>query len=656
MNPWNDQTEWLETDGLGGFASGTVGGIRTRRYHGLLLTAAAPPDKRVMLVNGLEAFVTTAAGTFPLSSQRYGGQTVAPEGFRLIEGFSSEPWPTWQFRLPDGTRIEQQLFARHGSPAVGFSWRAIEAPSFVRLSVRPLLSGRDYHSLHHENGNFRFAGVVSDETVTWQAYPSMPEVTARFNGTYRFDPVWYRNFFYQEEWLRGFDASEDLASPCSIDWNLSANAAVLILSANTPGNAVSGATATGAFFGMQAAERDRRARFPSPLHRAADQYLVKRGHGRTIIAGYPWFGDWGRDSFVALRGLCLTCERFDEARQILVDWSAFVSEGMLPNRFPDGGAPQEYNSVDAALWYVIAVHEFLKTAEQRNHRVGAKDRETLLAAVSAILSGYAKGTRFGIRVDRDGLLAAGQPGVQLTWMDAKIDDWVVTPRTGKPVEVQALWLNALYLASNHDSRWEQLCAIGCASFRERFWNLEGNSLFDVIDCDHIHGRTDATFRPNQIFAVGGLPLVLLDMKQARAMVDELERRLWTPMGLRSLAPDQAGYVPQYFGGPSQRDAAYHQGTVWPWLAGPFIEAWVRVRGGTGRAKREARDLLLAPLLRHLQTAGLGHVSEIADGNSPHMPRGCPFQAWSVGELLRIQSALNEPESDQVSNRMHLVRI
>jgi predicted glycogen debranching enzyme len=303
---------------------------------------------------------------------------------------------------------------------------------------------------------------------------------------------------------------------------------------------------------------------------------------------------------------------------------------MLPNRFSDRGEPPEYNSVDAALWYVIAVHELLARAE-----VEPAAHARLTDAVAAILDGYARGTRHGIHLDDDGLLAAGAPGLQLTWMDAKVGDRVITPRIGKPVEVQALWLNALHLGGAGSARWAPVLARGRATFAARFWNAATGCLHDVVDVDHRPGVVDATIRPNQILAVGGLPLALLDEERARAVVDVVEARLWTPLGLRSLAPGEPGYVPHYEGGVAERDGAYHQGTAWPWLLGPFVDAWLRVHGDTPARRQEARARFLAPLLAHLDEAGLGHVSEIADAEPPHTPRGCPFQAWSVGEALRI---------------------
>jgi predicted glycogen debranching enzyme len=401
-------------------------------------------------------------------------------------------------------------------------------------------------------------------------------------------------------------------------------------------------SAEAALESLRSAERARRARFADRLDRAADAYLVRRGAGQTIVAGYPWFTDWGRDTFIALRGLCLATGRLDEAGSILVEWAGAVSEGMLPNLFPDGEVQPEFNSVDASLWYLVAVHEYFQARSAAGRRVAGAERRRLQEAFGAILSGYARGTRYGIRADADGLLSAGVPGVQLTWMDAKVGDWVVTPRIGKPVEVQALWINTLKIADGFTDAFRDLLQRATDSFARRFWNEKDGFLYDVVDPDHRAGAVDATFRPNQIFAVGGLPFPLLEGKRARRVVDAVERRLCTPLGLRTLPQDDPEYHPHYAGGVWQRDGAYHQGTVWPYLAGAFVEAWVRVRGGSQEARQEARARFLAPLLAHLDEAGLGHVSEVADGDAPHTPGGCPFQAWSVGETLRIDRVILAP--------------
>ena len=660
--------EWLEADGFGGFASGTVSGIRTRRYHALLLAATTPPTGRVVLVNGLDARVTTSAGVFDLTSQRYSPDVIHPDGFKRIESFTCDPWPRWVYRLEDRaqTRIEHEVFAAPGSPAIVCTWRvAAGSADGVHLTVRPLLSGRDTHALHHENPDFRFNAKVSDAKVRWTPYPSIPPIVAQANAVYRHHPLWYRNFLYTEEQARGLGHIEDLASPGTFEWNLARGEAVLILapelawatdaiaasgaaSVRRPGGLPDFVAARSAWTGgadlpaaAESIRAERRARakaLPSRLDRAADAYLVRRGDGMTIVAGYPWFTDWGRDTFIALRGLCLATGRLDDARRILVEWAGAVSEGMLPNRFAEAGDAPEFNSVDASLWYVIAVHDYLRAAAGARRRVPTAERTRLIAAVKAIVAGYAAGTRYRIRMDSDGLLSAGEPGVQLTWMDAKVGDRVVTPRIGKPVEVQALWLNALRIASQFSPEWAEAWERGCAAFEARFWNEASGSLYDVVDVDHVPGTVDASFRPNQVFAVG-LPYAVLSGDRARRVVDAVEAKLLTPLGLRSLAPGEPNYAPHYQGDALERDGTYHQGTVWPWLMGAFVEAWVRVRGNTPEAKEGARERFLAPLLDHLDSVGLGHISEIADAEPPHTPRGCPFQAWSVGEALRIERVI-----------------
>jgi predicted glycogen debranching enzyme len=634
--------EWLEADGLGGFASGTASGIRTRRYHALLLTARNPPTGRMVLVNGFDAFVETAAGRFAISSQAYAPELVHPDGASRIDGFEHEPWPRWTFTLPDGTRLSQEVLVPKDASVTAVVWKLLSGSGPVSLEVRPFLSGRDYHSLHHENAAFRFeASEAPDRTIRFEPYPSVPAVLVRTNGAFFPARDWYRGFVYAEEKARGLDFSEDLASPAIFRFDLSGEA-ILLLATEGHETVLGSGSAEAAFASIRQRERERRIRFADRLERAADAYLVRRGSGRTIVAGYPWFTDWGRDTFIALRGLCLATGRLPEAEGILVEWAGAVSEGMLPNYFPDAGAEPEFNSVDASLWYVVAVYEWLETMAAAGRKASRASVATMRSAVEAILDGYARGTRFGIRADADGLLAAGETGMQLTWMDAKVGGWVVTPRIGKPVEVQALWLNALWAATAFSDRWRELHDRGLAAFHDRFWNEAAGCLYDVVDTDHRPGEADAAFRPNQIFAVGGLPFPILEGERARRVVDAVEASLATPLGLRSLSPSDPAYVGCYQGGPRERDGAYHQGTVWPFLAGAFVDAWVRVRGGTAEARQEARRRFLEPLMAHLDEAGLGHVSEIADGDAPHIPRGCPFQAWSLGELLHIDRVILAP--------------
>jgi predicted glycogen debranching enzyme len=635
LSPDKQKSEWLEANGLGGFASGTVSGIRTRRYQALLLAATTPPAGRMVLVNGFDADVEIGGTRYALSTQCYSPGVNHPDGITRLENFELEPWPTWTYAVPGGKVLHEVFVPRETATVVlRWSWKG-ETTVPPHLHIRPFFSGRDFHGTHHANAAFGFTPLYLAEGQRWHFYDGVPEVTARTNGTYYHEPCWYGNFLYEEELARGLDAIEDLAAPGRYEFDLATGSAVLVFSAEGLGLPLSASSSPVDLVNQLAqAERDRRASFASPHLRSADAYLVQRGSGKTIIAGYPWFGDWGRDTFISMRGLCLATGRLAEARDILIAWAATVSQGMLPNRFPDTGDVPEYNSVDASLWYIIVVHEFLEAA--RGNAALLEGEKTLLATVQAILQGYLHGTRYGIRCDSDALLACGVPGMQLTWMDAKVGEWVVTPRVGKPVEVQALWLNALGLTTRRDPSWRSLFEQGCASFRDRFWNESRGCLYDVVDVDHQSGTTDDRLRPNQLFAVGGLPLALIEGERAMRIVQVAEEQLWTPMGPRSLAPGEKDYAPHYGGSPLERDGAYHQGTVWPWLAGAFVEAWVRVHGGTADAKAKARALFLEPKLARLDLAGLHHIPEIADAESPHTDRGCPFQAWSVGEFLRLE--------------------
>jgi predicted glycogen debranching enzyme len=630
------QREWLEADGLGGFASGTATLVRTRRYQALLLAAATPPTGRQVLVNGFDAWLQTPQGRFDLSVQAYAPGIGAGDGLHQLESFQANPWPTWIFSCPGGIRVQLEIFVAAGQPLTCLSWRLLTPGTGIRLYVRPFLSGRDYHALHKCNPTFCFDAEQSVGRVAWKPYPDVVGVVALGNGDYRHGPLWYYNFRYEAERLRGLDCDEDLAAPGVFEWCLDTEEAVLLLTTQTHVDAIPGAASPALCLEtLRAHEYARRQSLGSGLDVAAEAYLAQRHSaaapdGKTVIAGYPWFADWGRDTFIALRGLCLARGRLDTARDILLAWAATVSEGMLPNRFPDQGNAPEFNAVDASLWFVVAVRETLQAGA-----VSPSETQILRNAVDAILTGYAQGTRYGIRADADGLLACGEAGVQLTWMDAKVGDWVVTPRIGKPVEVQALWLNALDYASSWQPRWRARFDAGLAAFEAKFWNADRGCLFDVVDVDHQPGHNDPALRPNQIFAVGGLPLAVLSGPRARQVVDAVERHLWTPAGLRSLAPGESGYAPRYVGGVRERDASYHQGTVWPWLAGAFVEGWLRTHGDDTATRQHARERFLAPLLARLDIAGVGHLSEIADGDAPHTARGCPFQAWSMGELLRL---------------------
>ena len=635
----SETREWLEADGLGGFASSTTSGIRTRRYHALLLTATNPPAGRTALVNGFDAWIQHNGTKIWLSAQRYAPDVVGKNEF--LRRFQFQPWPQWSYRLALDLWLDHEIFVPHGQSMVVISWRLSgRVDGAWALTVKPFLSGRDYHSTHHQNDVFRFEPTIEADSVKWQPYNGIPGIVCRSRASYHHDPQWYRNFLYTQEQERGLDFLEDLAAPGELIWQLDSRNREAILALQAEGfSEVDKNSLEDWVAELRRSERERRTKKADLIQRSAETYFVRRGTGKSIIAGYPWFADWGRDTFISIRGLGIASGELEVARDILLEWANHVSEGMLPNRFPDQGAVPEYNSVDASLWFIIAAGDLLDVASAHPGLVDDSGEQKLKAAIDAILSGYQKGTRFGIHQDEDGLLAAGVPGVQLTWMDAKVDGKVITPRVGKPVEVQALWINALAVGKKFSRQWEKIFEKARQAFESRFWNEARQQLFDVVDADHQAGATDPATRPNQIFAVGGLPLAVLSGPRARQVVDRVETELWTPSGLRSLAQHEPGFVPHYTGGPRDRDSAYHQGTVWPWLAGPFMEAWVRVRGNTPEAKQEARARYFEPIRSLMTTAGLNHLPEITDAVEPFTPRGCPFQAWSLGELLRLDRLL-----------------
>lgn len=627
--------EWLETNGRGGYASGTVAGANTRRYHALLLIARNPPVDRVALVNHLEEWVEAGGHTFPLSTNLYEG-AVHPEGYRHCEGFFALPWPTWRYGAY-GIRIERELFCPHGRDMVVVRWRlADDAPSAIVLRVRPMLSGRDYHTTHHENTGVHTQADIGEGQVTWHPYDGVPQVHALHSGQYRHQPDWYRAVQYPVERERGLDHVEDWWSPG--EW----------LFTLTPGTVADLVFTTEGLSSLDVAqvmaeERSRRAgpseclttddRLARRLWTATGTYLSKRGDRQTVIAGYPWFADWGRDTFMALPGLCLVTGRYDIAKQVIEAFASQLSEGMVPNRFPDVGEQPEYNTIDASLWFVHAVDRY-----RHYSRDQAGVRLMAWPAVKQIVEGYRRGTRFGIHMDADGLITGGAEGAQLTWMDAKVGDWVVTPRQGKPVEIQALWVRALAVATelaeqfgepDYAAQCRKDRARAVESFRARFWYPTGGYLFDVVD-----GPTgdDASLRPNQIYALA-LDDQLVSESQAKRVLQVVKERLLTPVGLRTLAPEDVRFCASYAGGLSDRDGAYHQGTVWPFLLGPFVTAWVKTHGDGAAVRHEARTFLEG-LLDHLDEACLGQVSEIFDGQAPYLPRGCFAQAWSVAEPLR----------------------
>lgn len=627
--------EWLETNGRGGFASGTVAGPNTRRYHALLLMARRPPVDRVVLVNHLEEWIEVEGSRVPLSSTLYPG-TVHPDGYRFCTGFTTDPWPTWTYEMA-GVRMTREIVCIRGRDLVVVRWRVVVGPRReVSLRVRPMLSGRDYHATHHANKALQSDVHAEKGRVSWRPYPDLPTIYAHHGGEYTHQPEWFYRVQFPVEQARGLDAEEDWWSPGEFRYDLN-DAGHAWLTFTT--EAVDALEMPDLLEG----EQRRRERIASDapagddlvkrLWQATDAFISKRGTQQTVIAGYPWFTDWGRDTFISLPGLCLVMGRYDIARQVLQAFAAHVSQGMIPNRFPDAGEQPEYNTIDASLWYVHAVDRYFSYSKDEEFV-----RRVAWPAVKQIIEGYRTGTRYGIKMDADGLIVGGVPGVQLTWMDAKVGEWVVTPRRGKPVEIQALWVRTLEIGGALGARFgEPEFAARCrrdrtlatSSFRSRFWYEEGGYLYDVIDGEE---GEDASLRPNQIYAVA-LTDGLLTKEQKRRVVHLVQEHLLTPVGLRTLAADHPQYRARYEGGVVERDGAYHQGTVWPFLLGPFITAWVKVHRNSEATIRQGRTLLRG-LERSLEESCLGQVSEIFDGDPPHLPRGCMAQAWSVAEPLR----------------------
>jgi predicted glycogen debranching enzyme len=661
--------EWLETNGIGGFACSTILGLNTRRYHALLTAATKPPVGRVVLLSKVEETLMLGDRHFELSANRY-KDTIHPRGYEYLASFRLDPFPVFQYRCGD-VQVEKTVFLVHGENTVVIQY---ELTGELRgractLEVRPLVAFRDYHGTTHANDAIR-RDVVVQRDVAAQAgmaiitpYPGLPSLYFAHNAE-SIDPAgfWFYNFEYEREQERGLDSLEDLYSPFSVRFDLAESSPAAIVAST-----LQHASAQLSQLVPQLREREIRRRtriaraspsedpFATLLTIAADQFIVARGDRKSVIAGYPWFGDWGRDTMISLPGLTLVTGRYDDARNILRAFARSIDRGMLPNRFPDAGEAPEYNTVDATLWMFHAVHEFLRYARDYDFI-----RAELYHPLVDIIAWHERGTRYGIHLDSDGLLQAGEPGVQLTWMDARVMDArvtdaagggrPVTPRQGKPVEIQALWHNALrvmaHLASvfgdpSASARYDALAERARERFLEVFWNDATGCLYDVVTggggpdasgAPDASGTSDASIRPNQIFAVS-LPYPLLTSEQALRVIDVVEWELLTPYGLRTLSPRDPKYRGRYDGDPSSRDGAYHQGTVWPWLLGSFLTAYVKVHGGTEEARSRA-DHFLDPLRAHLLEAGLGQISEVFDGDFPHRPGGCFAQAWSVAEVFR----------------------
>jgi predicted glycogen debranching enzyme len=644
-----EQREWLVTNGIGGFASGTVAGSATRRYHGLLVAALKPPAGRTLLVGGLDEIVNVEGIAYPLATHRWVSGVVAPQGYLAIQSFRLEGLiPVWTYQAGKA-QIEKRICMRHGENTTFVQYTLLDSPSPVALELKALVSYRDFHSATHA-GDWRMRVDRIEDGVRVTAYVGAVPVYLRCAGAgCQPQHTWYRDFFFCRENERSLDDREDQLFAADFQAQLEAGRSLTMVfsvekDADLDGELArkeeekrQGTVLSAARDLLPASSASETPAWLSQLVLAADQFLVKRSlpsqsEGKTIIAGYHWFCDWGRDTMIALPGLALATGRPEVAKQVLLAFSRFVDGGMLPNNFPDSGAAPQYNNIDATLWYFEAIRQYFSSTND------SATLRKLFPVLAKVVAAHVKGTRYNIHVDpADGLLYGGGPGVQLTWMDAKVGDWVVTPRTGKPVEINALWINALEcmaqfaraLGSPANS-FEQLAASARASF-PKFWNAQRNCCFDLLDAPGV--GNDPALRPNQIFAVS-LNSSPLRPEEQKAVVDACTSQLLTPFGLRSLAPSERGYIGGYSGGPRERDAAYHQGTVWGWLLGPFALAHYRVY-----KNRSAALGFLEPLAESIDIYGLGTLAEIFDGDPPHAPRGCIAQAWSVGEVLRVWEEL-----------------
>jgi predicted glycogen debranching enzyme len=608
------QREWLEANGIGGFASSTICGLNTRRYHGLLTAALDPPADRKVLLSKLEETLVVNGRRYELSCNQY-PDVVHPQGYLYLQEFRLDPFPVFLWRMED-VELRKSVFLIQGENAVVVQYhlraQGEQARSECRLELRPLIAFRDFHSTTHANPALNPSLKEKAGSLRIQPYGDLPALHFAHDASeVRFEAGWYNNFIYDRERERGLDCVEDLFHPFTLVFDLGTSANMI---ASTLEHEAAEAGA------LRLAETARR----KTGWTAAEPFIVNRAEGKSVIAGYHWFGDWGRDTMIALPGLTLAAGKPDIARDILTAFSTYISDGMLPNRFPDRGEKPEYNTVDATLWFFEAIQRWLAATGDR-----AFVKSKLLPALRGIVEWHRNGTRYNIRVGDDGLLLAGEPGVQLTWMDAKVGAWVVTPRSGKAVEIQALWYNALRIIQEltGNARYGGMADQAQVSFGRQFWNAAKGCLFDVID-----GETrDGSIRPNQLAALSLTHRVLENREQGEGILAVVERELLTPFGLRTLSPKDPRYKAQCTGDPASRDGAYHQGTVWPWLLGLYCDACAFVRGTVDIAT------VLEALEKFREDRGVGQIPEIFDGDAPHEPRGCIAQAWSTAEVMRIKS-------------------
>jgi predicted glycogen debranching enzyme len=646
-------SEWLVTNGLGGYAAGTVSLIATSRYHGLLIAGLAAPLGRTMLLHHLGEVV----GLGDERTVRLGAQTVAEvdRGLpfaRCVEFRLEGGLPVWRFEA-FGVALERRVLMPHRQNTVRVTYAHVGGSAEVSLHLEPWLRFRPHDGGQSSSAVDDYAlTIVHDRyEVGASGYPILRMFIEAEDGVFAIDRSRSERVSYAGERARGYDPADALATVGGFRATLSPGKTVAFVASTEPWETAQ-ALAHPAARSAEAERRDRllsvahpsaREGFGAHLVLAADQFIARPSgrvgdvaralavgdEVRTIIAGYHWFADWGRDTMISLEGLTLVTGRTTEARYVLRTFAEYIRDGLIPNMFPEHQSEGIYNTADATLWFFHAIDRYLSyTGDTETLRI-------LLPKLVAIIDRHITGTRFGIHVDSaDGLLTQGAPGFALTWMDAKVGDLVVTPRRGKAVEINALFYNALRLLAGWVETERGVAAAHLysaaaerarTSFNRRFWFEKGQYLYDVIDGEM---GDDSAFRPNQILAIS-LRYPVLDEGRWSRVVKEVESRLLTPVGLRSLSPDHPDYKARYFGDLHARDLAYHQGTVWAWLLGPYIDAWMKVTGDRASARR-----LLAGLEAHLTSAGIGSISEIFDAESPFLPRGCIAQAWSVAEALR----------------------
>ena len=646
-----ESREWLVTNNIGGYASGTVAGLLTRRYHGLLVAALKPPLGRTLLLAKLDETVLYDTRSYSLDTNRWADGIVSPQGYQHIERFSLEGTiPVWRFAVTDAL-LEKRVWMQQGANTTYVQYTLRRATQPLKLRLKAIVNYRDYHSDTQSNG-WQMSVEPMEQGICVTAYPGavplylLSDSLKGDRGISRASASvvhnWYHGFDLAVERYRGLKDKEDHLHAATFEVTLNSGEAIAFVASTEKQPNLNGEAAlklrraqeqklTGFWKNNRPPKTKESPSWIDHLLLAADQFIVDRSlpenpQGKTIIAGYHWFSDWGRDTMISLPGLTISTGRPEVARSILRTFARYVDQGMLPNRFPDAGEQPEYNTVDATLWYFEAVRAYYSATEDDN-LLGE-----LFPILADIINWHCRGTRYNIHLDAaDGLLYAGVAGVQLTWMDAKVDDWVVTPRIGKPIEVNALWYNALrtmakfarQLGKPHQ---EYEAMADRAKYRfSRFWNDKTGYCYDVLDSPD---GDDSSLRPNQIFAVS-LPESPLTLTQQRGVVEACGRTLLTSHGLRSLAPDHPQYQSKYGGNQYQRDGAYHQGTVWGWLLGPFVLAHLRVYKNPEQARQ-----FLEPMANHLNAHGVGSLSEIFDGDAPMTPRGCIAQAWTVAEVLR----------------------